>query len=43
VRGSDRQYETQHVTLLTSIERRDRDRLRTKAEPIPALAGAGGA
>ena len=39
MRGSDRQYETQHVTLLTSIERRDRDRLRTKAELIPALVG----
>jgi hypothetical protein len=41
--GSDRQYENQHITLLTDIrtafDRRDKDRLRTKAELIPALAG----
>jgi Protein of unknown function (DUF3631) len=41
--GSDRQYENQHITLLTDIRtafnRYDKDRLRTKAELIPALAG----
>jgi hypothetical protein len=43
VLSSDRQYENQHVTLLTDIrtvfDRFKRDRLRTKAELIPALAG----
>src|ERR1700730_4810202 len=43
VLGSDRQYENQHITLLTDIRtafnRYDKDRLRTKAELIPALAG----
>jgi hypothetical protein len=41
--GSDRQYENQHITLVTDIRtvfhRYDKDRLRTKAELIPALAG----
>ena len=41
--GSDRQYENQLITLLTDIRtafnRYDKDRLRTKAELIPALAG----
>ena len=41
--SSDRQYENQHITLLTDIRRAfnryDKDRLRTKAELIPALAG----
>ena len=41
--GSDRQYENQHITLLTDIRtafnRYDKDRLRTKAELIPVLAG----
>jgi hypothetical protein len=43
VLSSDRQYENQHVTLLTDIrtvfDRLKRDRLRTKAELIPVLAG----
>jgi Protein of unknown function (DUF3631) len=40
VLGSDRQYENQHITLLIDIRNRyDKDRLRTKAELIPALAG----
>jgi len=41
--GSDRQYENQHIMLVTDIRtvfhRYDKDRLRTKAELIPALAG----
>jgi hypothetical protein len=40
---SDRQCENQHSTLLIDIrtvfDRYDKDRLRTKAELIPALAG----
>jgi hypothetical protein len=38
--GSDRQYENQHITLLTDIRTVfDQDPLRTKVELIPALAG----
>jgi hypothetical protein len=41
--ASDRQYENQHKTLLIDIrtvfDRYNKDRLRTKAELIPALAG----
>ena len=43
VLSSDRQYENQHITLLTDIrtvfDRYNKDRLRTKAELIPALVG----
>jgi hypothetical protein len=38
--GSDRQYENQHITLLTDIRTVfDQDPLRTQVELIPALAG----